>query len=111
MLAIMGRMCGYTGQALTWDECFNSKQRFGPAEYAWNDNVPAVKVAIPGKTNSLVPDVIHVCQRLHWQRCAASDDLPARSRCRVTATFSSLVATCLSIFHRAQRRTIFRPIG
>jgi myo-inositol 2-dehydrogenase / D-chiro-inositol 1-dehydrogenase len=50
MLAIMGRMCGYTGQQLTWDECFNSKQHLGPAEYAWNDNVPQVKVAIPGKT-------------------------------------------------------------
>ncbi|MEX0642755.1 MAG: Gfo/Idh/MocA family oxidoreductase [Pirellulales bacterium] len=50
MLAIMGRMCTYTGKTLTWDECFNSEQRLGPAEYAWNDNVPAVKVAIPGRT-------------------------------------------------------------
>ena len=50
MLAVMGRMCTYTGQALTWDQCFNSNERLGPAEYAWNDNVPAVEVAIPGKT-------------------------------------------------------------
>ena len=50
MLAVMGRMCTYTGQALTWDKCFNSQERLGPSEYAWNDNVPAVEVAIPGKT-------------------------------------------------------------
>jgi predicted dehydrogenase len=50
MLAIMGRMCTYTGQALTWDQCFNSQERLGPTEYAWNDNVPAVTVAIPGRT-------------------------------------------------------------
>jgi predicted dehydrogenase len=50
MLAIMGRMCTYTGQALTWDKCFHSQERLGPSEYAWNDNVPAVEVAIPGKT-------------------------------------------------------------
>ncbi len=50
MLAIMGRMCTYTGQELTWDECFNNKQKLGPEAYAWNDNVPPVKVAIPGKT-------------------------------------------------------------
>src|SRR3954453_12194062 len=50
MLAIMGRMCTYTGQTLTWDQCFHSQERLGPSEYAWNDNVPAVEVAIPGKT-------------------------------------------------------------
>jgi predicted dehydrogenase len=50
MLAVMGRMCTYTGQALTWDQCFNSQERLGPTEYAWNDNVPEVRVAIPGRT-------------------------------------------------------------
>jgi predicted dehydrogenase len=50
MLAIMGRMCTYTGQTLTWDECFNSQERLGPKEYAWTDDVPPNKVAIPGKT-------------------------------------------------------------
>ena len=50
MLAIMGRMCTYTGQALTWDQCLNSQERLGPKEYAWNDDVPATTVAIPGKT-------------------------------------------------------------
>jgi predicted dehydrogenase len=50
MLAVMGRMCTYTGQTLTWDKCFHSNERLGPTEYAWNDSVPAVEVAIPGKT-------------------------------------------------------------
>jgi len=50
MLAVMGRMCTYTGQQLTWDQCFNSQERLGPAEYAWTDNVPECNVAIPGQT-------------------------------------------------------------
>ena len=50
MLAVMGRMCNYTGKTLTWDECFNSQERLGPTEYAWNDNVPEVHVAVPGRT-------------------------------------------------------------
>jgi hypothetical protein len=50
MLAVMGRMCTYTGQTLTWDQCFNSQERLGPSEYAWSDNVPPVQVAIPGRT-------------------------------------------------------------
>jgi len=50
MLAVMGRMCTYTGQALKWEQCLNSNERLGPSEYAWNDNVPPVQVAVPGKT-------------------------------------------------------------
>jgi predicted dehydrogenase len=50
MLAVMGRMCTYTGQALTWDQCISSKERLGPTEYAWTNDVPAVQVAIPGRT-------------------------------------------------------------
>lgn len=50
MLAIMGRMCTYTGQTLAWDDCINCPERLGPEVYAWNDDVPPVKVAIPGKT-------------------------------------------------------------
>jgi hypothetical protein len=49
MLAIMGRMCTYTGQTLTWDECFHSEETLGPSEYAWTDDVPESIVAIPGK--------------------------------------------------------------
>lgn len=49
MIAIMGRMCTYTGQELTWDQCWNSQERLGPTEYAWTD-VPEREVAIPGIT-------------------------------------------------------------
>jgi len=50
MLAIMGRMCTYTGQTLTWDQCFNNQEKLAPKEYAWNDAVPPSVVAIPGQT-------------------------------------------------------------
>ncbi|MCC7475074.1 MAG: Gfo/Idh/MocA family oxidoreductase [Pirellulales bacterium] len=50
MLAIMGRMCTYTGQELSWQDCLKSKEHLGPAQYAWNDDVPESRVAIPGKT-------------------------------------------------------------
>jgi predicted dehydrogenase len=49
MLAIMGRMCAYTGQQLTWDECFHSQEKLGPSSYEWSDNVPITEVAIPGR--------------------------------------------------------------
>ena len=49
LIAIMGRMCTYTGQELTWEQVNNSKERLGPEQYAWGD-VPVPPVAIPGKT-------------------------------------------------------------
>jgi predicted dehydrogenase len=49
MLAVMGRMCTYTGQALTWEQAFNSQERLGPQAYGWNDDVPPTNVAIPGQ--------------------------------------------------------------
>jgi hypothetical protein len=49
MLAVLGRMCTYTGQALTWEQAFNSQERLGPESYGWTDEVPPVNVAIPGK--------------------------------------------------------------
>ena len=48
-IALMGRMAGYTGQTVTWDQVMNSTERLGPTEYAWGD-VPTEVVAIPGKT-------------------------------------------------------------
>jgi len=48
-IALMGRMAGYTGQTVTWDQLMNSTERLGPTEYAWGD-VPTEVVAIPGKT-------------------------------------------------------------
>ena len=48
-IALMGRMAGYSGQTVTWDQLMNSTERLGPTEYAWGD-VPVETVAIPGKT-------------------------------------------------------------
>jgi len=49
MIAIMGRMCTYTGQTLTWDQALNSQERLGPTEYQWGD-LPEPPVAVPGVT-------------------------------------------------------------
>jgi predicted dehydrogenase len=49
MIAVMGRMCTYTGQSLTWEQAFNSQERLGPQAYGWTDDVPPANVAIPGK--------------------------------------------------------------
>jgi hypothetical protein len=49
MLAIMGRLCTYTGKELTWEQAFNSQERLGPETYEWGD-VPEPAVAIPGQT-------------------------------------------------------------
>jgi hypothetical protein len=46
MLAIAGRMAGYTGQKLTWDAVMNSKEDLSPASYDWADN-PVPPVAVP----------------------------------------------------------------
>jgi predicted dehydrogenase len=48
-IALLGRMAGYTGQTVTWDQMMNSTERLGPKDYAWGD-VPTEVVAIPGKT-------------------------------------------------------------
>ncbi|MBI5758083.1 MAG: Gfo/Idh/MocA family oxidoreductase [Planctomycetales bacterium] len=49
MLAIMGRMSAYTGQTITWDQAFNSKEDLTPPKYDWID-LPVPPVAMPGKT-------------------------------------------------------------
>ncbi len=49
MIAIMGRMCTYTGQTLTWEQCLNSSERLGPEKYEWGD-MPEPTVAVPGIT-------------------------------------------------------------
>lgn len=57
MLAILGRMVDYTGQALTWDEALNSQQTLAPACYAMDATPPVMPdkdgrypVAMPGIT-------------------------------------------------------------
>lgn len=49
MMAIAGRIVGYTGQELTWEQLMNSQEDLSPETYDWVD-LPIPEVAIPGKT-------------------------------------------------------------
>ena len=49
LLAIMGRMATYTGQEITWDMAWNSKEDLSPPQYEWGD-LATVEVAVPGVT-------------------------------------------------------------
>lgn len=55
MLAILGRMVGYSGQAITWEDAFNSDHELGPKidEYNWELVWPTAPIAIPGTTKVL----------------------------------------------------------
>lgn len=55
MVAILGRMVGYSGQTITWDEAMNSNQTLGPQpeQYSWNLKYSSPEVAIPGVTKVL----------------------------------------------------------
>ena len=57
MLAILGRMVTYTGQAISWDDALNSQQMLSPASYSWDAAPPTVPgpdgsypIAMPGQT-------------------------------------------------------------
>jgi predicted dehydrogenase len=50
LLAILGRMAAYTGQLLTWDQAFHSRQDLSPPRYAWDACLPVPPVAVPGQT-------------------------------------------------------------
>jgi len=49
LLAIMGRLATYTGQEITWDMAWNSKQDLTPASYELGP-LPMPPVAMPGVT-------------------------------------------------------------
>ena len=49
LMAIMGRMATYTGQAVTWEEALNSKEDLSPKQYVFGPN-PIPGPAIPGVT-------------------------------------------------------------
>ena len=49
LLAIMGRMATYTGQEITWDMAWNSKEDLSPPAYEWGD-LETPSVAVPGVT-------------------------------------------------------------
>ncbi len=50
MLAVMGRMSAYTGQTITWDQAWNSKEDLTPAGYDFKAAMAVPPVAVPGKT-------------------------------------------------------------
>jgi predicted dehydrogenase len=57
MLAILGRMVNYTGQAITWDQALNSQESLAPASYSWDAEPPTMPdaegrypIAMPGVT-------------------------------------------------------------
>ncbi len=49
LLAILGRMATYTGQAITWEQALNSKEDLSPPKYEWGP-LPEPPVAMPGIT-------------------------------------------------------------
>ena len=49
LLAIMGRMATYTGQAITWDMAMNSKEDLTPPRYEFGP-LAVAEVARPGIT-------------------------------------------------------------
>ncbi|HLJ91677.1 MAG TPA: Gfo/Idh/MocA family oxidoreductase [Gemmataceae bacterium] len=53
LLAILGRMAAYTGQAITWEMALASKEDLSPPAYEWNIPLAVPPVAMPGKTKFL----------------------------------------------------------
>jgi predicted dehydrogenase len=49
LMAIMGRMACYTGQAITWQQALESREDLTPARYEWGQH-PVATVARPGVT-------------------------------------------------------------
>ena len=52
LLAIMGRMATYTGQEITWDMAWKSKEDLSPPKYEWGE-IASPPVAVPGVTRFL----------------------------------------------------------
>lgn len=49
LLAIMGRMATYTGQEITWEMAWKSKEDLTPGRYEWGD-IASPPIAVPGVT-------------------------------------------------------------
>jgi predicted dehydrogenase len=49
MMAVMGRMAGYTGKRITWEQALNSTEVLGPEKYEFGP-LPVPPVAVPGRT-------------------------------------------------------------
>ena len=50
LAGIMGRMAGYTGQEISWEQALNSQQSLVPEKLSWDMTLPIEPMAIPGKT-------------------------------------------------------------
>ena len=50
LMAIMGRMATYTGQAVTWEQALQSREKLSPDRYDWDATPPESSIAIPGVT-------------------------------------------------------------
>jgi predicted dehydrogenase len=50
LIAIMGRMAAYTGQAITWEMALNSQEDLSPPKYDWDVELPVPPIAVPGQT-------------------------------------------------------------
>ena len=50
LMAIMGRMSAYTGQRITWQQAYESKEVLMPNLLQWTDEAPVSEIAIPGIT-------------------------------------------------------------
>ncbi len=56
MLAILGRMVTYTGQAITWEDALSSQEVLAPSSYSWDAEPPTLPdadgrypIAVPGQ--------------------------------------------------------------
>jgi hypothetical protein len=56
MMALMGRIAGYTGKQVTWDMALNSKQDLFPKDQNWETgkHTPPAE-AIPGSKEAIAP--------------------------------------------------------
>jgi predicted dehydrogenase len=51
MVGIMGRMAGYTGQVVEWDEASEAQEDLRPsAALSWDMKLPTPPIAMPGRT-------------------------------------------------------------
>jgi myo-inositol 2-dehydrogenase/D-chiro-inositol 1-dehydrogenase len=60
MVAILGRMCTYSGKELQWDEALNNGSSIMPERYDWDADPPTLPnengeypIAVPGVTSVL----------------------------------------------------------
>ncbi|MGO1068837.1 Gfo/Idh/MocA family protein [Lysobacter sp. CA199] len=49
LTAIMGRMAGYSGSRVTWEEALNSEEALAPGPFALSGSIKIPAVAMPGK--------------------------------------------------------------